>query len=128
MIYAGNREVKEIWAGGRPAVQAWAGGTPVWGGEEPSISIEDCTVTAADGWDGDGPDSVTVVDPQGRTLVENVNYDVSWTLSGSTYEVTVTGIGSYTGSKTVQCANKTSGSNPVTFYKADPQAAGDVRV
>ena len=33
MIYAGNREVKEIWAGGRPAVQAWAGGTPVWGGE-----------------------------------------------------------------------------------------------
>lgn len=36
MIYAGNREVKEIWAGGRPAVQAWAGGTPVWGGEEPA--------------------------------------------------------------------------------------------
>lgn len=58
MIYAGNREVKEIWAGGRPAVQAWAGGTPVWGGDSPQVlsSIEDLTFAYGRTFDdSDGP-------------------------------------------------------------------------
>lgn len=31
MLYAGGREVKQVWCGGRPAAQVWCGGRMAWG-------------------------------------------------------------------------------------------------
>ena len=89
MIYAGNREVKEIWAGGRPAVQAWAEGRRFWGGEEPAEERWELCFTAEEA------DSTVGMRKVGSSKDVNLEYSTdgrSWTPF-------------YVGQTTVQLAN-----------------------
>lgn len=92
-------------------------------------NLDNCTKSIGPVYDNEGPLYTTVVQPDtGYTLVEGTDYTVSTTTAGDQSTVTITGIGNWTGTYTTTVAHKTSGTTPVTFYKADSNAQGTFAV
>lgn len=91
--------------------------------------LSNCTKSIGPVYDDEGPLYTTIVQPEtGYTLVEGTDYTVAVSTSGSQSTVTVTGIGSWSGTYTTTVAYKTSGTTPLAVYKNDPNESGDVAV
>lgn len=90
-------------------------------------SLDNCTKSVGSTFDDEGPSYTTIVQPEtGYTLVEGTDYSVATSTVGDQSTVTVTGIGSWTGTYTTTVAHKTSGTTPLAVYKHDPNESGNV--
>lgn len=92
-------------------------------------SLDNCTKSVGSTFDDEGPGYTTIVQPEtGYTLVEGTDYVVATSTVGDQSTVTISGIGSWTGTYTTTVAHKTSGTTPLAVYKHDPNESGDVVV